>query len=68
MKSLSPFKSRDFVMQRSWLDNGSEKYLCAHSVWHDVIFFFNFRKIFVINFNLGIKIVQFLSKKFELNF
>jgi len=30
-----PIRSRDFVMQRSWLDIGDEKYICGHSVCHD---------------------------------
>uniref|UniRef100_A0AC34GXN6 START domain-containing protein n=1 Tax=Panagrolaimus sp. ES5 TaxID=591445 RepID=A0AC34GXN6_9BILA len=33
--AFPPIRSRDFVMQRSWLDTGSEKYICGHSVCHD---------------------------------
>ncbi|KAL3085227.1 hypothetical protein niasHS_010296 [Heterodera schachtii] len=32
---LPPFRSRDFVLLRSWLDVGAEKYILAHSVWHN---------------------------------
>lgn len=33
--AMPPFRSRDFVMQRSWLDIGSEKFICSHSVCHE---------------------------------
>ncbi|CAG9539432.1 unnamed protein product [Cercopithifilaria johnstoni] len=32
---MSPLQVRDFVLQRSWLDNGKEKYICCHSVSHE---------------------------------
>lgn len=35
MKSMPPFRGRDFVLQRSWLDIGSEKFICSHSVCHE---------------------------------
>ncbi|CAD5221208.1 unnamed protein product [Bursaphelenchus xylophilus] len=35
LASVPPIKSRDFVMQRSWLDIGNEKFICTRSVWHD---------------------------------
>ncbi|VDK78833.1 unnamed protein product [Litomosoides sigmodontis] len=31
---IPPLQPRDFVLQRSWLDNGKEKYICGHSVCH----------------------------------
>ncbi|KAI6176595.1 PCTP-like protein [Aphelenchoides bicaudatus] len=34
MGGFPPFRSRDFVLQRSWLDLGAEKILCTHSVCH----------------------------------
>ncbi|CAK5077245.1 unnamed protein product [Meloidogyne enterolobii] len=33
--SLPPFRNRDFVLLRSWADLGKEKFILAHSVWHD---------------------------------
>uniref|UniRef100_A0A7E4VUT0 START domain-containing protein 10 n=1 Tax=Panagrellus redivivus TaxID=6233 RepID=A0A7E4VUT0_PANRE len=33
--AFPPIRGRDFVMQRSWLDTGKEKYICGHSVCHD---------------------------------
>uniref|UniRef100_A0AC35U0R3 START domain-containing protein n=1 Tax=Rhabditophanes sp. KR3021 TaxID=114890 RepID=A0AC35U0R3_9BILA len=32
--SVAPFRSRDFIMQRSWLDNGKEKFILSHSICH----------------------------------
>ncbi|KAK6100625.1 START domain family protein [Brugia pahangi] len=31
---MPPLQARDFVLQRSWLDIGKEKYICSHSVCH----------------------------------
>ncbi|VBB35048.1 unnamed protein product, partial [Acanthocheilonema viteae] len=28
---MPPLQIRDFVLQRSWLDTGNEKYICSHS-------------------------------------
>uniref|UniRef100_A0A915MT70 START domain-containing protein n=1 Tax=Meloidogyne javanica TaxID=6303 RepID=A0A915MT70_MELJA len=33
--SLPPFRNRDFVLLRSWADLSNEKFILAHSVWHD---------------------------------
>lgn len=33
--AMPPFRSRDFVMQRSWIDFGNEKFICSHSVCHE---------------------------------
>ncbi|GMT20331.1 hypothetical protein PFISCL1PPCAC_11628, partial [Pristionchus fissidentatus] len=35
IRSVTPVRPRDFVLQRSWLDSGKEKLLCSHSVCHD---------------------------------
>ncbi|KAF8357291.1 hypothetical protein PRIPAC_92286 [Pristionchus pacificus] len=35
IRSVTPIRPRDFVLQRSWLDAGKEKLLCSHSVCHD---------------------------------
>uniref|UniRef100_A0A915PPH4 START domain-containing protein 10 n=1 Tax=Setaria digitata TaxID=48799 RepID=A0A915PPH4_9BILA len=32
---MAPLKVRDFVLQRSWLDVGKEKYICSHSICHE---------------------------------
>lgn len=38
--SLPPFRNRDFVLLRSWADLSNEKFILAHSVWHDVSIFY----------------------------
>uniref|UniRef100_A0A158R6C3 START domain-containing protein n=1 Tax=Syphacia muris TaxID=451379 RepID=A0A158R6C3_9BILA len=35
IKAMPPFQDRDFVLQRSWLDMGNEKFICSHSVSHE---------------------------------
>ncbi|CAK5109966.1 unnamed protein product [Meloidogyne enterolobii] len=45
--SLPPFRNRDFVLLRSWADLGKEKFILAHSVWHDVFFYILVRKSIV---------------------
>uniref|UniRef100_A0A158N8Q7 START domain-containing protein 10 n=1 Tax=Onchocerca volvulus TaxID=6282 RepID=A0A158N8Q7_ONCVO len=32
---MPPLQVRDFVLQRSWLDIGNEKYICSHSICHE---------------------------------
>ncbi|VDN32043.1 unnamed protein product [Gongylonema pulchrum] len=32
---MPPLRIRDFVLQRSWLDLGNEKYICSHSICHE---------------------------------
>jgi len=36
-KSPPPLKSRDFVLQRSWLDTGNEYIILNHSVYHESV-------------------------------
>uniref|UniRef100_A0A914WTR1 START domain-containing protein n=1 Tax=Plectus sambesii TaxID=2011161 RepID=A0A914WTR1_9BILA len=35
LRSFPPFRHRDFVLQRSWLDLGDEKLIFSHSICHD---------------------------------
>jgi hypothetical protein len=49
MGAFPPFRSRDFVLQRAWLDLGAEKILCTHSVCHKVsIFISAFLELFTV--------------------